>query len=114
MKNHNPYNGGIADCWYSGARADWWVEYKFVVLPKRDNTVIDSTAGKQPLLSHLQQDWLRERHTEGRNVAVIIGCKDGGVWLPRLAWDKPLTTEEFRQQLLTRTALAELLSRLTR
>ena len=29
MKNHNEYNGGIADCWYSGKR-DLWIEYKFI------------------------------------------------------------------------------------
>ena len=38
MKNNNPYNGGIADVWYSGSKADLWIEYKFVKLPARDTT----------------------------------------------------------------------------
>mgnify|MGYP003609555235 CR=1 FL=1 len=44
MKNHNQYNAGIADVWYS-AKRDWWIEYKFLVLPKRDTTVIDLIGG---------------------------------------------------------------------
>lgn len=70
QKNHNPYNGGIADVWYSGER-DLWVEYKFLVLPKRDTTVIDLVGGKEPSISRLQQEWLHSRHCEGRNVGVI-------------------------------------------
>jgi len=106
MKNHNQYNGGIADVWYSGTRADLWVEYKFIVLPKRDETVIDITAGKTPMLSSLQQDWIQGRVSEGRNVGVIIGCKEGGVWLPSLAWDNPLKTAEFKNRLQSRSELA--------
>jgi hypothetical protein len=106
MKNHNMYNGGIADVWYSGTRADLWVEYKFIVTPKRDETVIDITAGKDPALSRLQQDWLKARCKEGRNVGVIVGCKEGGVWLPGLAWATPLKTVEFKNFLRSRSDLA--------
>lgn len=106
MKNHNMYNGGIADVWYSGTRADLWVEYKFIVTPKRDETVIDLTAGKTPMLSVLQQDWIRGRVSEGRNVGVIVGCKEGGVWLPGLAWATPLKTVEFKNLLRSRSDLA--------
>jgi len=106
MKNHNMYNGGIADVWYSGTRADLWVEYKFIVTPKRDETVIDITAGKDPALSRLQQDWLKARCKEGRNVGVIVGCKEGGVWLPGLAWVTPLKTVEFKNCLQSRSDLA--------
>ncbi|MGK3946215.1 hypothetical protein ABK046_48675, partial [Streptomyces caeruleatus] len=80
MKNHNQYNGGIADVWYSGSKADLWIEYKFVKLPARDTTPIT------PGLSELQQLWLRERHSEGRNVGVVVGAKEGGIWLPGISW----------------------------
>ena len=43
MKNHNEYVGGVFDCWYSGkgdSSTDLWIEYKFVVLPKRDATLV--------------------------------------------------------------------------
>ena len=109
MKNHNPYNGGIADVWYSGER-DLWVEYKFLVLPKRSTTMINLVSGDNPAISHLQQEWLHSRHCEGRNVGVIVGCKEGGVWFPGVSWDITYTTEWFRERILPRKALADLIS----
>lgn len=106
MKNHNAYNGGIADVWYSGDR-DLWVEYKFIVVPKRPDTVIDLITGKNPAISYLQQEWLRSRHEEGRSVGVLVGSKDGGVWFPGLAWDRTYTADEFRKRLQSRKELAE-------
>jgi hypothetical protein len=72
MKNNNPYNSGIADVWYSGVEQDLWVEYKFLVIPKRGDTVIDLVGGKNPSISALQQTWLKDRDVEGRNVGVIV------------------------------------------
>ena len=105
MKNHNQYNGGIADVWYSGVR-DLWVEYKFIVVPKRPDTVIDLTTGKNPAISYLQQEWLRSRHEEGRSVGVIVGSKDGGVWFPGLTWDATYPAKKFLSLLQTRKDLA--------
>lgn len=110
IKNNNMYNGGQADVWYSGHGADLWIEYKFITLPKREETLIDLTAGKNPELSCLQQDWLKSRHKEGRNVGVIIGCKEGGVWLPGLAWVNPLKTAAFKGMLQTRAELAAVIT----
>lgn len=106
MKNHNQYVGGIADCWYSGPAGDLWIEYKHVVLPKRDDTLIT------PNLSALQIDWLNGRSKEGRRVGVIIGTKEGGVWLPNLAWADPLKTVEFRKLMMPRSDLAEVIAKL--
>jgi hypothetical protein len=100
MKTHNPYLSGPADMWYSGRRADLWVEYKFEVLPKRPTTLV------APGLSALQVDWLRDRHQEGRNVAVIVGCAEGGVVFRDLEWEKALTLVEFRARLQKRPELA--------
>lgn len=113
MKNHNQYNGGIADVWYSGSKNDLWVEYKFIALPKRDDTVIDLIGGKNPALSHLQQQWLKARHTEGRSVGVIVGSKDGGVWLPGVTWDITYSGKAFRSGIIPRADLASLISTLT-
>lgn len=107
MKNSNPYNGGIADVWYSGKGRDLWVEYKFIEVPKRPDTVIDLISGKNPAISYLQQEWLRSRHEEGRNVGVIVGSKDGGIWLPGLAWNQTFQAKEFLTHLRTRKELAE-------
>lgn len=110
VKMNNPYNAGIADVWYSAAR-DLWVEYKFLTLPKRDNTLIDLTAGKDPMLSALQQDWLNGRYAEGRNVWVIVGCKEGGVIHTNRAWEQPHSTAQYRGSLLSRVELAAALQR---
>ena len=111
MKNHNQYNGGIADVWYSGG-SDLWIEYKFIAVPKRDATVID-LINRPPkgdsVISSLQQQWLRERNKEGRNVGVIVGSKDGGVWFPGVTWDRTYTAAEFRKALRTRLELAQLI-----
>ena len=100
MKNHNQYNGGIPDVWYSGPAGDLWIEYKFIVLPKRDDTMITVD------LSELQKDWLRCRSAEGRTLAVIVGSKEGGVWFPNLAWESPLNTAEYKSRLRSRPDLA--------
>lgn len=105
VKNNNEYTAGIADVWYSGVR-DLWVEYKFIVVPKRPDTVIDLITGKNPAISHLQQEWLRSRHEEGRSVGVIVGSKDGGVWFPGLTWDATYPAKKFLSLLQTRKDLA--------
>jgi hypothetical protein len=106
LKNHNQYNGGIADVWYSGQGGDLWVEYKFIEIPKRPDTVIDLIGGKSPAISPLQQDWLKKRDAEGRDVGVIVGCKEGGVWFSGVTWDFTYTAEKFRSWLQDRKMLA--------
>lgn len=80
LKNNNPFTGGVADLWYSGHSGDLWVEYKW--LPKKP------AKSFTPTLSALQIKWLRERYEEGRNVAVIVGCPEGGVILRDLEWER--------------------------
>jgi hypothetical protein len=106
MKNNNPYNSGIADVWYSGVEQDLWVEYKFLVIPKRGDTVIDLVGGKNPSISALQQTWLKDRDAEGRNVGVIVGSKEGGVWFPNTSWDFTYTASQFREWIVSRKELA--------
>ena len=106
MKNHNVYNGGIADVWYSGNKKDLWIEYKFVNIPKRDDTPIDLISGKTPSVSRLQQHWLASRHREGRHVGLLVGSSAGGVWFPGISWGAPLTAGLFRSRIQTRASLA--------
>lgn len=102
MKNNNQYVGGIADVWYSGLGGDLWVEYKY--LPRTP-----SRAAVKPLtlLSALQAAWLKDRFKEGRNVAVVIGCPDGGVVLTRLAWENEIPAKDFVTLLRSKKELAE-------
>lgn len=106
LKNNNAYVAGVPDVWYSGDR-DLWVEYKFIMVPKRPDTVIDLITGKNPAISYLQQEWLRSRHGEGRSVGVIVGSKDGGIWLPGMAWEQTYTAADFLKHLRSRKELAD-------
>lgn len=106
MKNHNQYNGGIPDCWYSGPAGDLWIEYKFVILPKRDSTIVGIE------LSELQKNWLRSRHAEGREVGVIVGCPQGGAWFPGVTWDRPHSAVDFRALINSRQNLAATITRI--
>ena len=108
MKNHNEFNGGIADVWYDGPHSDLWVEYKFIVLPKKATTTIDLCAGKNPMLSPLQQKWLAERYKNGRNVWVVVGCKEGGVIFDDpLWWSSPITMLNFSDLIKDRKTIAK-------
>jgi len=102
MKNNNQYTGGIADVWYSGRDNDLWVEYKYLPkLPTRVNVDV------MRMLSPLQQAWLRDRRMEGRNVAVIVGCPEGGVVLTDRQWELELTIQNFRTLLRSKQELGE-------
>lgn len=117
-KMANPYRGGAADHYYDGPRADMWVEWKFIVLPKRDDTVIDlvTPRGKkqESPLSGLQQEWLAGRHRNGRNVWVVVGCKEGGV-IMRCPdeWCVPWRTDVFRANLIDRRGIAAAITEVT-
>lgn len=39
-------------------------------------------------LSALQEQWLKDRYNEGRNVAVVLGFPGGGVIFRNLEWSK--------------------------
>lgn len=109
-KMANPYRGGTFDHWYDGKR-DLWVEWKFIDVPKRPDTVIDlvTPRGKkmESPLSALQQQWGRDRHNNGRHVWVIVGCKEGGVVFTDLSWEEKLTADEFCTWMLTRKQIAD-------
>lgn len=104
-KNHNVYRAGTPDVFYSGSRSYLWVEYKYLVaIPVRKNTPV------KPALSDQQLRWLQNRSLEGRNVAVIIGCSEGGVALFTYEeWRNGLFVDAFRSRLRTVTELADLI-----
>jgi hypothetical protein len=106
-KMANPYRGGTADSWYSGTLADLWVEWKFILLPKRESTTV------LPPLSPKQNDWLSKRRAEGRRVAVVLGCEEGGVMFVHGSWNHPHTTGELRSLMLTRREIAAWIERVT-
>lgn len=99
-KMANPYRGGTADHWYSGTKADLWVEWKFIKLPARDKTIIKVG------LSPLQLDWMKRRYEEGRNVWVIVGFREGGVIMRDLEWEDDWMTGVFKTFAQTRQSIA--------
>lgn len=101
-KMHNVYRGGTADVWYSGNLSDLWIEYKWVTkLPKK--TFVYPFL----LLSPLQQQWLKGRHEEGRNVAVILGTPEGAWVFEGVSWLGPLDPDIIRTQGFTKQTIAE-------
>ena len=98
-KMNNPYRSGTADFWYSGSKADLWIEYKW--LPKHKESV-NLTEGTKPALSVQQQNWLRRRYSEGRNVAVVVGTPNGAKILRDLDWERTWSATAF----ITRSELA--------
>lgn len=99
LKLSLPYTAGVPDSWYSGRGGDLWVEYKYFdpdKLPKRE---IDLIGTKNPIITALQQKWLRDRYAEGRPVAVIVGVGRHGVVYPDLDWQEILPRPEFDARL---------------
>lgn len=97
-KMANPYRGGTPDVWYSGAKRDLWIEYKFIPkLAVRVPNKID--------LSELQRQWIENRTCEGRNIAVVVGSPEGCIIL---RWPVPreIETSEFRERAVPKERVA--------
>lgn len=100
-KMYNPYRGGTWDVWYSGKKRDLWVEYKWMPkIPARPTTLV------VPGLSALQLAWGAGRYEEGRNLAVILGCPEGGVIYQDLGWEEEMEASIFKQMIKDRDAVA--------
>jgi hypothetical protein len=104
MKNNNEYVAGVADVWFSGQKNDLWIEFKFLKkLPVR------APIRPYELLSPLQSQWLRDRHNEGRNVAVVIGCKRKreyeGIILRNLEWERDIFPQDFDALIVSKSEL---------
>ena len=84
-----------------------FVEYKYVPkLPLRKNTIVRAK------LSGLQFEWLTRRAEEGIPVAVIVGCKAGGVFFDDVAESyEGITTEAFEARVVDKVALAAHIAR---
>lgn len=102
-KTHDSFTGGIPDAYMSGPARDLWCEGKrYAKLPP----VVDLT--KTDVTSVLQQDWLKARHAEGRNVSMLVFTdKQGCLLLYGLEWMKPIPRDEFLARAKTRKAIAD-------
>lgn len=105
MKNSNQYVAGVPDLWFSGPKGDLWVEMKFISkLPSK------RIIRPYELLTSLQEQWLRSRYEEGRNVAVMIGCKHDnkikGLVLTHLAWERDISPQDFYALIVSKSELA--------
>lgn len=84
------YGNGTADFWYSGFKADAWIEYKWLERLSRNG--VDPTK----LLSSLQLHWINNRYKEGRIVYVVIGSPQGCAILEDGAWNASAPVSAFR------------------
>lgn len=100
-KMNNPYRGGTPDFYYEGPNGSKWVEYKFIVVPKRDSTLI------VPDLTALQLAWLKRNFENGNEPWVVIGHRAGGVVMahPQL-WEEGLRCDEFLDHTVSRDDIA--------
>jgi len=73
----NRFSVGVPDRYYECLNSILWVEYKFIQLPKRSNTIIPVANG----LSGPQRNWLMRAYDNNIKTAVIVGTKEGGVFL---------------------------------
>lgn len=89
---------GVADSWYSGPAKDLWVEWKH--LPRSPRSL-----DAEKLLTPNQLKWLRDRETEGRDVAVFISTKAGIVVFDDMN-DLQAGSERIKKLLLSRKELA--------
>lgn len=106
-KMYNPLRGGTWDVWYSGQR-DLWIEYKWIDrIPTKDTTMVVAD------LSALQKLWGEQRQVEGRDLAIIVGCPEGGVPLTDLKWFDPMPAGAFRKAVLSRKEIAAWILTLT-
>lgn len=97
---NDSWHAGVPDHYYSGPTGDLWAEYKYF---PTDREKFDLTRPpKHPKLSRLQQEWLNSRHSEGREVCVIVGMPMGGVILYDNRWMEPVIVEH----ILTRQEIA--------
>lgn len=98
---NDSWHAGVPDHYYSGSGGDLWAEYKYF---PTDRTKFDLTRPtKTPKLTRVQQNWLNQRHDEGRTVRVIVGMPSGGVILMNKEWLEPVIVEH----ILTRKEIAE-------
>lgn len=100
LKLNLRFTAGVPDCWLSGSKGDLWLELKYVkTLPP----LVDPTK----LLSMLQQQWLIQRHAEGRSVGVLIGSSDGHLYFPSLSWQSAIERTTFREKATNTGKIAE-------
>lgn len=99
-KMSNPWRAGTADVWYSGELGDIWIEYKY--LPK-----VPKSKAILPDLSPRQRKWLRDRWTEGRSVAVVLGHPDGAYVYLNCTWEDEQDSTALIEGSISRSQLAE-------
>jgi hypothetical protein len=99
------YAKGVPDWYGSGHNQDLWVENKRVASAQLPVS-LDLTNVKKYLTYH-QQEWLTNRYSEGRNVAVIVFSQHGHLLLKDLEWQKPISRLSYLDKAMTMKKLAE-------
>jgi len=101
-KTHNIYRRGTPDVYYSANPRDLWCEFKYSKVLRS----IKIAGPSQPCLTELQYRWLRERHKEGRRVAVCIGFPQGGCFIQMEDFHRRIPLAELEQRIEVRKVLS--------
>lgn len=111
----NPYRGGTPDRYNEGDRCSIWIEYKWYdKLPVRG---FDLTAGKNPKLTSLQQEWLERAYKNGVKVYVIVGFPGKkrneklGLMLGNMTWMNRVEPDDYEEFQLSVDEIAHFLAK---
>ena len=95
-KIHDTFTGGVPDTLYAGQNVLLWVEYKWVTLPKRQNTLVKFG------ISKLQLSWLDRFTLYGQPVIVAVGHANGVLILADGAWHRKFTCADVQKFSVTK------------
>lgn len=105
-KIRDTYTSGIPDAMYAGPAGFLFIEYKYIKIPKRSNTEV------QTGLSELQKAWLTRMASYNLLVFVVIGSDLNHVILKN-NWHRKLLGTHFINGLTTQELVNWLIKKVT-
>jgi len=107
-KIRDTFTGGVPDAYYCGPSSSLFVEYKFIKLPKRPDTIVKLN------LSALQLEFLGKLNDFNQPVAVIAGfiSKNNifSIFLSDAVWTKPLSVAYYSENKISVANIAQRIS----
>lgn len=100
-KIHDTYTGGVPDAFYMGPAGCLFVEYKYVKLPKRADTIVKFN------LSPLQTNWLTRAINWGQLVALIVGFDQSATIITRPTHFKGMIKHKLQEEAIPLPTIGE-------
>ena len=109
LKINLRFGQGVPDLFLSGSKQDLWIEAKYARTVPPTLTLTDD----RYWLSVSQQEWLVNRHNEGRNVAVLVGSPQGDMLFPGVSFQTPLSRSGYMLNAIKTKDMADKLLSIT-